>query len=210
MVGIVFEWKDFVRLTKWGTRFGLIALLIVGLYYKTKGTDIFYILQTEHKTTTLLLIGLSLIAFLPLFLSRMGLQPKKKSKHGGELKVMKKLYIFIIAVITILVLIVAWVFIDTEAAKNTLGGIGGGVGESIVNFFVGVNAWLGTLDPYVNSVAFFIIGIIFTLICVQILIPKIQKTQRMKQTADRSHVEDRLTPSAPIDLNKVEDKEGEQ
>jgi len=171
MVGVIFELKDFIKLIKWGTRIGLIAFFAVGIYMLTQGTDIFYSLQTEHITTTVAIAALSALAFLPLILPK----PKRINPNGGEQTVMRKLYIFIIAVIAFLIGIVTWVFIDTEAAKAAIGGIGGGLGEGIINTFMQINATLSGLEPYVNSTIFFIVGIFFTIISVNILIPKAKR-----------------------------------
>ena len=155
---------------KWGLRLALIAFLLIGVILYFNKFDIFTPLVSEHTTTTLVLVGLGCLAFLPLMVPK----PKKRNKEGGEEKVMRKLHILIIAVVTVLVSLCAWLLMDTEGAKGFIGGIGGGAGEGFVGFAVTVNTWMGSLPPYALALGSGIFGVLLTVLAVNLLIPKIK------------------------------------
>ena len=154
---------------KWGLRLLLIAFLVVGLILYFNNFDIFTPLVTEHTTTTLVLIGLGCLAFLPLIVPK----PKTRNKEGGE-TVMKKFHIVIVAVIASLTILVSWLLLDTEGAKSAVGGIGGGIGTSLVGAFEGFNGWLAGFPPYAVLIGGGLAGIGFTYLMVNLLIPKIK------------------------------------
>ena len=155
---------------KWGLRLILIAFLIIGVILYFGDYDIFTPLVTQHTTTTLVLVGLGCIAFLPLIV------PKRKTwnKEGGE-TVMKKFHIVIVAAFSVLTVLLAWLLMDTEGAKSAVGGIGGGVGTMIVGAFEGFNGWLTGFPPYAVLIGGGIAGIGFTYLMVNLLIPKIKE-----------------------------------
>ena len=182
---------------KWGLRLILIAFLVIGTILYFGDYDIFTPLITEHTTTTLVLIGLGCIAFLPIIVPK----PKTRNKEGGE-TVMKKFHIVIVAVIGFLTILVSWLLLDTEGAKTAVGGIGGGIGTTVVGALEGFNGWLTGFPPYAVLIGGGLAGIGFTYLMVNLLIPKIKARISPMAVQPKSYMgEPEYTPPQKINPN---------
>ena len=154
---------------KWTLRIGLILFLIISVILYLNGFDIFTPLVTEHTTTTLAIVALGCMAFLPIIVPK----PKKRNKNGGE-EVMKKFHILIIAVIGFLVVMLAWLGLDNAGATSTIGGIGFGIGDALIGAASSINGFLGGFEPWQVAVGGIAGGIVFTYLMANLLIPKVK------------------------------------
>ena len=191
MVGILFEFKDL----KWIIRICLILLFVGGLTAEFYGYNFFRYLVVDHKSTTLILVFLTGIMFFPWFVPK----PKRLNNSGGEVP-MNKFYAVIIFVVTVLVSLLFALTFYTDDAKAWLGGLGGGIGQTVVDMSVGFNQSLATFEPYQVLVGGSIGGIVLTVFFANWLWPRIQ--QRRQIVAPPPIMQDRMTPSLPTPVQK--------
>lgn len=136
--------------------------------------------------------------FLPFFVP----VPKRIGKGGGEIP-MNKFHAVIIVIIAILVSLIFGLTFYTDEAKAWIGGLGGGLGQTIVNMSSGFNQFLASYEPYQVMGFGGISGILLTMFLANWLWPRIQ--HRRQVVAPITPMQDRIAPSIPVPVKKSEE-----
>jgi len=169
------------------------------------GHDFFGWLVRDHKTTTIAAIFLSALAFLPWIVPK----PKHINKRGGE-EPMNKFHAVIVGVISVLTVLVVSLAFYTDEAKAVLGGMGGGIGQAVVDTFSTFNGYLSGFEPYQVLSVGGIGGILFTVFMANWLWPRIKRKQKqMEVHGEVGPMQDRITPSIPTQVKKASVEEVE-
>ena len=116
---------------------------------------------------------------------------------------MNKFHIVIVVLVAGLVTLVGALAFYTDEAKTYLGGLGGGLGQTVVDMSSGFNSFLSTYEPYQVLGAGSIGGILLTMFLANWLWPRIQERRQIQPLTDP--LQRGIVPTAPTVVQKVEE-----